>query len=621
MHSAQCPPFLGFDTESTRRSYSVSEGAFPSSPAASFLSAFACPAIIPEVEEDAEGSVISGYTLGRIVGHGAFSTIRLASSSSSNGVVAVKIVQHGNAQNASTESTVWQDLCHEHLLPLFSCHTTPHATYHFTLYCPAGSLLDIMNRHAPSRIIPQDDAGTMFRQVVRGLRYLHEVAGYIHGDMKLDNVLVDEMGVCRITDFGLAKEILRSSQCESTEPSGDESELDDDVFYYTTRALPKAGTHHLSLMRKRGRGLAPPRPHRATTTAMDAPSTLSSECPAGSLPYAAPELLAPSHFQPGSQVSRFADPAQDMWALGVMLFALLTGKLPFVDPFEPRLIMKILRGTYTIPAEQKGIGRGAERLLKGCLEKSVKDRWSVDMVDELSWGVGWGEAAWEPEPDVKHDTEWEPAPTPMGISTAVNSRASSVSRSRTRDRHSHDPIPMTAESRSKSRSSRKRCSRDFDDEMMWTHSQAPSRSQSQSRSHSRRRSALCPPVPEDDDDDFDEEPPMRRPFPSIHLGMAEINRGRRPDRKPVNDSPELSFSALSISPTDSMPSTMGFAHSLSPSPSPSPTLASPSASLILSQPEVRDASSRRSSRHTRGRSREKAGVRFKESDFDDVLKT
>lgn len=243
------------------------------------------------------------------------------------------------------------------------------------------------------------------------------------------------------------------------------------------------------------------------------------------------------------------------------------------------------------------------------------------MVDELSWGVGWGEAAWEPESEagVKHDTEWEPAPTPMGMSTAVNSRASSVSRSRARDRHVHDPIPMTAESRSKSRSSRRRCSRDFDDEMMWTHSQAPSRSQSQSRSHSRHRTALCAPVPEDEDDD-DEEPPLRRPFPSIHLGMAEINRGRRPDRKPVNDSPDLLFSALSISPTDSMPSTVGFAHSLSPSPSPSPTLASPSASLILSRPEVRDASPRRTSRHTRGRSREKAGVRFQDSDFD-VVKT
>jgi len=47
----------------------------------------------------------------------------------------------------------------------------------------------------------------MFRQVVRGLRYLHEWARLVHRDIKLENVLVDEMGLCKITDFGTAKPI------------------------------------------------------------------------------------------------------------------------------------------------------------------------------------------------------------------------------------------------------------------------------------------------------------------------------------------------------------------------------------------------------------------------------
>jgi len=47
----------------------------------------------------------------------------------------------------------------------------------------------------------------MFRQVVRGLRYLHEEARLVHRDIKLENVLVDEMGLCKIADFGTAKPI------------------------------------------------------------------------------------------------------------------------------------------------------------------------------------------------------------------------------------------------------------------------------------------------------------------------------------------------------------------------------------------------------------------------------
>jgi serine/threonine protein kinase len=34
--------------------------------------------------------------------------------------------------------------------------------------------------------MPQDDEGMMFRQVVRGLRYLHEVAQLVHRDIKLE---------------------------------------------------------------------------------------------------------------------------------------------------------------------------------------------------------------------------------------------------------------------------------------------------------------------------------------------------------------------------------------------------------------------------------------------------
>jgi MAP/microtubule affinity-regulating kinase len=50
--------------------------------------------------------------------------------------------------------------------------------------------------------------------------------------------------------------------------------------------------------------------------------------------------------------------------------------------------MKILRsGAYDVPA---GIGRSAERVLENCLQRSVHLRWTIDMVDDVAWGVGWG---------------------------------------------------------------------------------------------------------------------------------------------------------------------------------------------------------------------------------------
>ncbi|KAH9891885.1 kinase-like domain-containing protein [Cubamyces lactineus] len=391
-----------------------SEPDLSSSPAALFLSAFSPTASQLTLAPDDEGSVVAGYTLGPIVGHGGFSIIRTASSAQ-GGTVAVKIVRRSELdkqpdpalarKSLEREAIVWASLNHEHILPLFTVNHTPYAEFFVTLYCPAGSLFDILKRDGRPAL-PQDDAGMMFRQVVRGLRYMHEVAGYVHGDLKLENVLVDEMGVCKIADFGMARKI---GECDDDQDSEEDEErgvapIDGLHRSRTTSQGPaharrslgrQAGLPALLHLKRRHAG-----PRHRNSSPYPAASTPSPAVPnrcfaPGSLPYAAPELLLP----PNSSTPFAANPAQDIWALGVMLYALLTGKLPFSDSFEPRLQMKILHGVFEMP---QGIGRSGEQVLKGCIERSVANRWTIAMVDEVAWGIGWGSAADDvtPPPEV-----------------------------------------------------------------------------------------------------------------------------------------------------------------------------------------------------------------------------
>ncbi|KAF4577496.1 hypothetical protein EYR36_005485 [Pleurotus pulmonarius] len=419
-----------------------------SSPAALFLSAFSSPSSsslsianswnsLPP--PDSQGQVINGYTLGAVIGYGSTSIIRLATASS-GGVVACKIVKTQDTLTSKKsalrkEAAIWASLSHEHILPLFSSHFSPlpasglSYAFFFTLYCPAGTLFDILQNAKRQRRqddsaaggLNQDDAGMLFRQVVRGLRYMHTVVGYVHRDIKLENILVDEQGHCRIADFGMARRIGsrsghadNSSSEESDNFDDEEEELEGEdagIVALTRTAsltIPSSSqmiqpphhhilNRHLSLRRSshslHKSNTLPSRSRRRTTTDVSTDSSSQGKVQPGSLPYAAPELLMPPSLSlPSSQShsKRLLDgvnPAQDIWALGVLLYVLLTGRFPFSDAFEPRLQMKILNGAYDIPP---GIGRAAENVLHGCLSRSIRSRWTVDQVDEAGWGVGWG---------------------------------------------------------------------------------------------------------------------------------------------------------------------------------------------------------------------------------------
>ncbi|KAF8635819.1 hypothetical protein AX15_000019 [Amanita polypyramis BW_CC] len=446
--------------------------ALASSPAAQFLSAFRSPPPSYAPLPDDKGQNVAGYTLDSVIGYGGFSTIRRAYSAS-GGIVAVKIVRSSDIakqpnpsqakHRLSHETVVWSSLSHEHTLPLFSAVHTSYADYFITLYCPAGSLFDILKRDGRPAL-PHDDAGMMFRQVVRGLRYIHECAGYVHRDMKLENVLVDEMGVCRIGDFGMSCRIG-----EIEEDDDDEEQVpptsNGGVHRAASMALPISKRLAVPNVTRHGSIR-----HRNSTSSSH-PKVFNP----GSLPYAAPELLSP-------RLTPLApDPSQDIWALGVMLYALLTGRLPFSDSFEPRLQLKIINAVYELPSD---IGRGAQRVLGGCLDRKAEERWTITMVDEVAWGVGWGS---EGDDLAEEETEGDEAALLQSVRT---SRSCSQARSYPATEPFDPDSPSVEES---SRPHQEAASRRSNSRFKRSLSRAPALTdRSSSTSKSRRRHSRAP---------------------------------------------------------------------------------------------------------------------------------
>ena len=54
------------------------------------------------------------------------------------------------------------------------------------------------------------------------------------------------------------------------------------------------------------------------------------------------------------------------------------------------------------------IGPAAERVLAGCLDTNVASRWTIAMVDEDAWGIGWSSGGSSPSSD--HELDRDPVP-------------------------------------------------------------------------------------------------------------------------------------------------------------------------------------------------------------------
>jgi len=273
-----------------------------------------------------------GLELGDVLGAGGTAVVYRARDTRHDRDVAVKVL-HRNLSGTTSEARFAQEirvaagLRHPNVLPLFDSGALADGRLFAVMPVAAGRPLSALIREGPLAV---DEAVRLARETAEALAYLH-TRGFVHRDVKPENILV-EAGHAVLTDFGLAT---------SAPPPG----------------APPSAARAPFIVRADGAGAAgaPSVDYAETSTG----SRLTQAGTAlGTLPYMSPEALL------GDAKT---DTRSDAYALGVVLFEMLTGHLPFTARSPMELLSQRTRtGFPSVRAARPDVPAALEAIIERC---------------------------------------------------------------------------------------------------------------------------------------------------------------------------------------------------------------------------------------------------------------
>ena len=273
------------------------------------------------------GQRIGVYEVTAAIGAGGMGEVYRAHDTTLNRDVAIKVLPDAFADDPERlarfqrEAEVLASLNHPNIAQIHGLEQSDGVRALVLELVEGPTLADRIAQGA----IPLDEALPIAKQIAEGLEAAHE-AGVIHRDLKPANIKVTPDGVVKILDFGLAKAL---------EPE----RTDEDIANSPTRLRSGYG----------GAG-----PDAATRAGIIM----------GTAAYMSPEQAR------GATV----DKRTDVWALGAVLYEMLTGTRAFEGATVSDTLAAVLKTEPSWDALPHDTPPAVPRLLRTCLEKVRKRR-------------------------------------------------------------------------------------------------------------------------------------------------------------------------------------------------------------------------------------------------------
>jgi len=154
--------------------------------------------------------LIGGYKLRTMLQTGQTSQVFEVVEPTSNRHFAMKLLLPEAAgdpdqrRNLFNEAEIGVKLAHQNVIRIYKVNRSPESPHFIMEFFPSGSLR--LRLQAKDMKFIREHARKIFKEAATGLAYMNAM-GYVHRDVKPDNILVNSIGDTKIIDFAISKRI------------------------------------------------------------------------------------------------------------------------------------------------------------------------------------------------------------------------------------------------------------------------------------------------------------------------------------------------------------------------------------------------------------------------------
>jgi serine/threonine protein kinase len=146
---------------------------------------------------------VDDFSKVKVIGRGAFGEVQLVRQKSTKKVFAMKTLSKFEMIKRSDSAFFWEErdiMAHSDspwIVPLYYAFQDATHLYMVMEFMPGGDFVNLMSNYD----IPHEWAQFYTAEVVLALEAVHKM-GYVHRDVKPDNMLLDAQGHLKLADFG-----------------------------------------------------------------------------------------------------------------------------------------------------------------------------------------------------------------------------------------------------------------------------------------------------------------------------------------------------------------------------------------------------------------------------------